>query len=96
MQVIPRIKTVTPIGSFELLVCFENGVAKTYDCNPLLSRPEFHLLRVPAFFRAVQVDTGGYGISWNDDLDLSEYELWTGGKPAANNAWSGRGQNRTR
>jgi len=22
---------------------------------------------------------GGYGISWNDDIDLSEYELWTNG-----------------
>jgi len=24
--------------------------------------------------RAVHVDAGGYGISWNDDIDLSEYE----------------------
>jgi hypothetical protein len=22
---------------------------------------------------------GGYGISWNDEIDLSEYELWTNG-----------------
>jgi hypothetical protein len=25
------------------------------------------------------VDAGGFGISWNDDADLSEYELWTNG-----------------
>lgn len=80
---IPRIKGVTPIGNLEVLVRFENGAEKTYDCLPLLSRPEFHLLKVPAFFRAVRVDTGGYGISWNDDVDLSEYELWTNGKPVA-------------
>ncbi|MFH0980304.1 MAG: DUF2442 domain-containing protein [Planctomycetota bacterium] len=84
MQGAPRIKSVTAIGSSELLVCFENGVEKTYDCEPLLARPEFHLLKVPALFRAVRVDAGGYGISWNDDLDLSEHELWTNGKPAAN------------
>ena len=83
MPGVPRIKRVTAIGDFELLVSFENGVEKTYDCKPLLARPEFHLLKVPAFFRAVRVDPGGYGISWNDDLDLSEYELWTNGKLAA-------------
>jgi len=32
-------------------------------------------------FRALHVDAGGYGISWNDDIDLSEYELWTNGVP---------------
>jgi len=30
------------------------------------------------------VDTGGYGISWNDEMDLSEYELW-------NNSTEGEG-----
>jgi hypothetical protein len=84
MEGIPRITSVTPIGNWELLVRFENGVEKTYDCEPLLSRPEYHLLKVPAFFRAVKVDTGGYGISWNDTMDLSEYELWKNGKLAAN------------
>lgn len=28
----------------------------------------------------VQVDPGGYGISWNDNVDLSENELWINGK----------------
>ena len=32
---------------------------------------------------AVKVDSGGYGISWNDDADLSEYELWTNGVEVA-------------
>jgi hypothetical protein len=86
MASIPRIKGVTPIGNLEVLVRFENGAEKTYDCRPLLARPEFHLLKVPAFFRAVRVDAGGYGISWNDDVDLSEYELWTNGKPVAGEA----------
>ncbi|MEW5981821.1 MAG: DUF2442 domain-containing protein [Acidobacteriota bacterium] len=62
---------------------FGNGEGKIYNCGPLLSRPEFRLLAVPAFFRAVRVDAGGYGISWNDDIDLSEYELWTNGEPVA-------------
>ena len=72
----PKIRTVTPELPLRLRVVFENGVEKEYDCTQLVGRPEFSLLKVPAFFRTVKVDPGGYGISWNDDLDLSEYELW--------------------
>jgi hypothetical protein len=32
------------------------------------------------FFKSAHVDAGGYGISWNDDIDISEYELWNNGK----------------
>ena len=31
------------------------------------------------FFKSVRIDLGGYSVSWNDDADLSEYELWTNG-----------------
>ena len=81
MEGIPRIVAVEPRGQAELLVRFENGVEKLYDCRPLLDRPQFHLLRTGAFFRAVRVDPGGYGISWNDDIDVSEFELWVHGRP---------------
>lgn len=80
MERIPRIKDVKAINKTQLLVRFENSIEKIYDCETLLSHPQFYLLSVPAFFRAVYVDSGGYGISWNDNIDLSEYELWTNGK----------------
>ena len=84
MERIPRIASVEPLGQAELLVRFENGVGKIYDCRPLLGRPQFRLLANTAFFRAVRVDPGGYGISWSDDIDLSEYELWVRGTPLTN------------
>jgi hypothetical protein len=84
MEKIPKIKAVQPKGEARLLVTFESGIKKIYDCSSLLSRPQFHLLASPAFFNAVHVDPGGYGISWSDDIDLSEYELWTNGKSAPN------------
>jgi hypothetical protein len=28
----------------------------------------------------VKVDPGGYWVSWNDEADLSEYELWVNGR----------------
>lgn len=84
MEPTPRIEDVQPIGLTRLLVCFRNGVQKIYDCAPLLSRPQFCLLANPGFFRSAHVDSGGYGISWNDDVDLSEYEIWTNGETVAN------------
>lgn len=81
MGAVPRIERVQARGRFHLLVRFQNGEEKLYNCEPLLSRPQFHLLNDPAFFRAVHVDPGGYGVSWNDNADLSEYELWTNGIP---------------
>lgn len=76
---IPRIVSVQPREEKELLVKFENGVEKIYDCKQILHIDAFQLLHNEAFFMAVKVDQGGYGISWNDDIDLSEYELWTNG-----------------
>ncbi|MGA2066952.1 MAG: DUF2442 domain-containing protein [Thermoguttaceae bacterium] len=82
MDGVPRVVRVEPVGQAKVLVRFENGVEKIYDCRPLLSRSEFGLLANAAFFRAVRVDPGGYGISWSDNVDVSEYELWTRGMPA--------------
>ena len=76
----PKIMEVHPCGSLKLLIRFDNGVLKEYDCAPLLSRSGFRLLSDPGFFKSVSRDIGGYGISWNDDIDLSEYELWHNGK----------------
>ena len=80
MEHILEIKSIQTVDNNHLLVTFEGGTEKLYDCSKLLARPEFQLLNTPAFFNGVRVDPGGYGISWNDDVDISEYELWTNGK----------------
>ena len=76
---IPRITAVEPLPEYRLLVTFDNGAQRVYDCTPLLDRNSFRLLRTPAFFRSVAVDPGGYGISWSDEADLAESELWCNG-----------------
>lgn len=78
----PRIKKVKAKDDRYLIVEFDNHVTKRYDVRPLLSREMFHLLKDPAFFRAAKVDTGGYAVYWNEDIDLSENELWTNGELA--------------
>ena len=84
MEKIPKIKAVQPLGKRDYLSLFRAELRKSMIVSSLLSRPHFHLLASPAFFNAVHVDPGGYGISWSDDIDLSEYELWRNGKAAPN------------
>ena len=50
--------------------------------KPLLDNWEpFQSLNIPGVSNCVHVDTGGYGIVWNDELDLSANELWNNGVP---------------
>jgi hypothetical protein len=76
----PRIESVSPLPDQKLLVCFAGGKKKIYDCRSLLKKEPFSALQNESFFRQVRVDAGGYGISWNDQMDLSESELWLNGK----------------
>jgi hypothetical protein len=43
----------------------------------------FSPLRQPAFFKNFEIDSGGYAIVWNDEIDISEYELWQNGVSVA-------------
>jgi hypothetical protein len=76
----PKIQSVTPLKDKRLLVKFVNGVEKTYDCTQLLHVAAFQRLENEGFFKSARVDPGGYALSWGDDVDLSEYELWVNGK----------------
>ena len=78
----PKIEAVVPLAGRRLRVTFVNGTQKVYDCTPLIGRDRFRLLKNEAFFKAVRVDVGGYGVSWSDECDLSEYELWVRGTSA--------------
>lgn len=73
----PKIVSVLPNDNYTLKVKFSDGKVKLYDMNPLLNQQPFDDLNNNNLFFEVQVDVGGYGISWNDFIDLSEYELYT-------------------
>ena len=77
-----RVQSVAPIQDKTLLVTFLNGTTKRYDVKPLLARfPAFAALDTQrGLFEQVRVDQGGYGISWNDEIDLSCNELWERGQ----------------
>jgi len=76
-----KIVYVKPMEDFVLLVGFQNGVEKRYDMRTLYAVfPQFKKFETDVnLFRHVQVDTGGYGISWNDNLDLDAEDIWEDG-----------------
>lgn len=76
-----KVKNVFPLPEFKLSVQFSEGATKIYDVTPLFDKiPMFaELKNNPGEFSCVTVDVGGYGIIWNDDLDLSCDELWENG-----------------
>ena len=76
-----KIRNVYPLNNYELLVQFSVGITKLYDVKPLFDwRDIFNELKMNELFYAVQVDIGGKGVIWNDQIDLSCDELWDNGK----------------
>jgi len=85
-NVYPKVKAVRPLAGMRLLVEFDNGVTKVYDCKPLLDSEVFEPLRDEAVFRRVRADDHGYAVVWTDKIDLAESELWINGAPVADEA----------
>lgn len=76
-----KIKDVTILDDYTLSVQFCEGVTKIYDLNKSMTRiKQLEVLKDnKMLLHSVVVDIGGYGIVWNDDLDLSCDELWDNG-----------------
>lgn len=76
-----RIQSVIPQTSYILKATFQDGTVKDYDLKPLFTEiPVFEDLKsVTGLYEQVRVDTGGYGISWNDSIDLAAEEIWENG-----------------
>lgn len=76
-----KIKCVKPLENYTLQVTFQNNVIKYYTINNLLEKWNIFkkLIIIDGLFEQVKVDAGGYGISWNNEIDLSCNELWENG-----------------
>ena len=79
---IHRITEIQVQGEYIILAVFQNGVEKEYDIRKLYPIfPQFKVLEQDKkLFSSVRIDVGGYGISWNDELDLDAEEIWDEGK----------------
>jgi len=81
----PKISAVEPLPGHRLLVTFTNGEQRWYDFASRLDSGPFTALRSETLFKCARVDVGGYGVVWNDDLDIAESELWLNGQPVGEN-----------
>ncbi len=76
-----RVKEVNIMKDYILQITFQDGSEKYYDVSKLFPKWDIfqNLKTVVGLFEQVKVDKGGYGISWNDEIDLSCDELWENG-----------------
>lgn len=79
-----KIEQVYPKNNYILLCKFENGQEKIYDMKTLMDKYSIFkkLKDNTKLFNQVIVDNGGYGISWNDEIDLAVEELYYNSKPS--------------
>ena len=76
-----KIKNVTPLKDFKLSIQFAEGITKTYNMKKLIENNKiFADLNDINLFNSVEVDIGGYGVIWNDDIDISCDELFENSK----------------
>jgi hypothetical protein len=76
-----KITKVTPIDNYKLIVEFDNGITKQYDMSKLFDLEAFKPLENKFLFNQAYADPFGHGVIWNDEIDISEYELWKNGQP---------------
>ena len=77
-----KIKSVTPLSDYILSVQFSEGITKHYDLKPLFDKyPMFIPLKEHLdLYYSASVDVGGYGVIWNDEIDIACDELFFNGE----------------
>ncbi|MGI9348149.1 MAG: DUF2442 domain-containing protein [Gammaproteobacteria bacterium] len=77
----PKVRAVSTADPSFLFLEFDNGQKRHYDVSPLLEMEMFAPLKNIALFRAAKVECRGWAVSWSDDIDISNQELWANSKP---------------
>ena len=77
-----RIEDVLPLGGNCLLVFFRDGTVKKCDMTKHFEKTQAFniLLKRPEYFEHVQMQTGGYGVSWDVNMTVSDSMLYRIGK----------------
>ena len=70
-----RAVAVKAMSNYLLLVKFDNGEQRIYNCYPLLENKLYSELKDIEFFKTVHIDEMGV-VCWNDATDINPYELY--------------------
>lgn len=75
-----RAVKVKPMNNYLLLVRFDNGEERVFNCMALMQNRLYADLSDTAFFRTVHVDDMGV-VRWNDNIDIDPYLLYEDSVP---------------
>lgn len=77
-----KIEDVVPLQDSCLLAFFRDGTIRKCDLKAYFEKePRFSILvKRPDYFAQVQIQTGGYGIQWDENLAIPTYVLYKMGK----------------
>ena len=83
-----RIKDVTPLDNYVLLVSFDDGRVVYYDMNEdIETMPDYcDLKNIYGLWQQVQIDTSRTYIYWNDYIDLASDTLYEYGTDVNSNS----------
>ena len=73
-----KVKSVKPLKNQILEVEFTDGETKLYDVKQLYDEFEdYKILANDDIFNLVKIDCGGRAVTFTEDIDITEYELYT-------------------
>lgn len=75
--------SLATLPDYILLVGFSDGQFRQFDLKPLMEKyPAFcGLQQIGGLYEQAKIDIGGYGIVWNDELDISAEGIYEQGVP---------------
>lgn len=76
-----KVEDVIPIAHHQLLVFFRNGKVKKVIVEKLVGEDKAYLpvLRSVAIFEQVRLLPGGYGVTWGQELQIPDIQLYAEG-----------------
>jgi len=68
-----KITSLQTKDNYILIAGFANNKVKAFDLKPYIDKykPFKQFLTQPDLFEKAKIDIGGYGVVWNDELDVS-------------------------
>lgn len=75
-----RIREIVSLEDLKITVIFVDGIKKEYDIRQMMELfPQMEALRNEMLFKSAKLEPCGYGICWNDELDIDAEEIWDDG-----------------
>lgn len=83
-----RVTNVKPLENYLLLLQFQNGEKRVFNCYPLLKDKLFEKLKDVDFFKTVHIDDMGL-VCWDEATDINPYALYEQSEPITHFAFVG-------